>query len=136
MGGRWHAALLSGQALGAPLLVSGRPLADDLACIPAMDPFPPGTAEQSGDVEVRFHSGANPAEGCLVTITTHALDGRSEETTARFLYRFGTVVAVDAGAQRVAPYLPVVSAAAQAIARTLERYPGQVFTAMPLGVLS
>jgi hypothetical protein len=130
---RWHAALLSGPALGAPILVGGWPLADDLACIPALDSYlGDGNAGQGSDVEVRFRSGLNPAEGCLVT--TNKRDSQGNETTSRFLFRFGGVVAVDAGAQHEAPHLPAASEAAYAIARTLEQYPGQVFTVMPLGV--
>ena len=82
---------------------------------------------------VRFRSGPNPAEGCLVT--TRARDRQGHETTTWFLFRFGATVAVDEGAQRAAPSLPVAGVAAHAIAGELEQYPGQVFTAMPLGML-
>jgi hypothetical protein len=134
-GARWHATLLSGPALGAPALVSGQQIADDLACIPAMDlAFNELTAQDwSGDVQMRFRSGPNPAEGCLVTM--HGHDQRGNETAAQFIMRFGIFLAIDGSAHRVAPSLPVAGAPARAVANELEQYLGQVVNALPLGVV-
>jgi hypothetical protein len=131
---RWHATLLSGPALGTPILVSGQQVADDLACTPAMGQYfesLPGLGWVS-DVQGLFRSGPNPADGCL--ITAHGHDVRGNETTAQYLFRFGIYLAVDQGAQRAAPSLPVAGAAAHTIARTLEQYPGQIVNTLPLGV--
>jgi len=131
----WHATLLSGPALGAPTLVSGQQVANDLACIPAMDLsfnelIPLGW---EGDVQVRFRSGPNPAEGCLVVMRGH--DRRGDETTAQFIMRFGVLLAVDDGAQRAAPSLPLAGGTARAVAYQLAQYPGQVVNTLPLGVV-
>jgi hypothetical protein len=144
-GTRWHAALLSGPVLGAPIHVnyqqsiyyddaSDQQLDDDLACLPAMGAFYyGGNAQRDAETEVRFRSGPNPAEGCLVTVTTR--DDQGNATTARFLMRFGVYLTVDADAQRMSPYpLPMAGAAAREIASDLEQYPGQIVSAPPLGL--
>jgi hypothetical protein len=131
---RWHASLLSGPALGAPILVSSRPnayyddvstrqLADNLACIPAMDFFFANLPLQgwTGEVQGNFRSDPNPAEGCLITARGHDL--RGNEATAQFIMRFGMYFAVDEA-----------SAATRAAAHKLEQYPGQIVNTLPLGV--
>jgi hypothetical protein len=127
--------LLSGPTLGAPALVSGQQVADDLACIPAMDLIFNGLAPRGwvGDVQARFHAAPNPAEGCLVVMRGHDL--RGNETAAQFILRFGIFLAVDDSAQRAAPSLPVAGASARSIAHELEQYAGQIVNALPLGVV-
>ncbi len=134
-GARWHATLLSGPNLGAPILISGQQVANDLACIPAIELAFDELATHGwvGDVQARFRSGPNPADGCLVVMRGH--DQRGNETTAQFIMRFGILLANDEGAHRAAPSLPLAGASAHAAVRELEQYPGQIVSTLPLGVV-
>jgi hypothetical protein len=55
-------------------------------------------------------SGPNPADGCLIGVTgTDAAYGQTAGIHALYLYRFGVMLAANAGAHHIAPTLPVVA---------------------------
>lgn len=136
-GANWHATLLSGPQLGAPISVTGLQIATDLACVAAMDEYFGGPGNVSGKgskaSEIRFHSSPNPADGCLITTTTQDTQGNAAQI--EMLDRFGVLSAVGDATHRLEPSLPMAGVASLAAARQLATYPGQVVNTEPLGVV-
>jgi hypothetical protein len=130
-GAAWHATPVFGHAAGGAL-------ADDAVCGPARDwlasgaallgdaefPLVPGGPLLTGAVagSVVYASGADPTDGCYVSVPPEALAFTSQPAVtqpATFLLRFGVLLAVNDAARQVAPRLPVADAAARAIALRL-----------------
>jgi hypothetical protein len=82
------------------------------------------SAANGSPVTVSAQAAANPADGCLFTVTP-AGDSASTAPapTSVYLYRFGILFTVDANAHAGAPGLPVANADEQALARQLAPRP-------------
>jgi hypothetical protein len=82
------------------------------------------SAANGSPVTVSAQAAANPADGCLFTVTP-AGDSASTAPapTSVYLYRFGILFTIDANAHNGAPELPVANADEQALARQLAPRP-------------
>jgi hypothetical protein len=132
-GARWHTILLSGPDLGAPIRVTALQVAADPACVAALDLFFGRVGRESPPSGVHFHSGPNPAMGCLITATMR--DSQGNDANVELLGRFGILLAVNDAARRREPSFPVAGGAALETAHQLGGYPGQAVDALPLPLL-
>jgi len=82
------------------------------------------SATNGAPLTVITQAAANPADGCLFTVTP-AGDSASTAPapTSVYLYRFGVLFTVNANAQAGAPGLPVANADERALARQLATQP-------------
>ncbi|HEV2236751.1 MAG TPA: hypothetical protein VGR57_08840, partial [Ktedonobacterales bacterium] len=120
-GSQWTAQVVFGHA-------SGIPFADDTMCLPARGWLFQGPAHQifldAARYSARYSASANPTDGCLAEI----VDRRAASGTpgsaghpARFLARFGAIVAVNDAALTLWPDLPLADAAERALAERLSQ---------------
>lgn len=71
-------------------------------------------------VDLRFSSGPNSADGCLIVETPHKDSSYSSSFPAVFLlYRFGIVLAANNAAHRYLPFLPLADTYEQKLAQQL-----------------
>jgi len=135
-GTSWHVTPLFGHTADAPVTGDGgAPVTDEMVCAPARDwltntngPLPglgrgPLVASGPGiDIGVAYVSGADPTDGCFVSVDPSALAFAPVPIVqpATFLLRFGVLIALNAAAHQIAPQLPVAGAHEQAIASRLQ----------------
>jgi hypothetical protein len=126
-GASWHAAPLFGHAAGGIL-------GDDPICAPARDwltgtsairSLVPGPVVPTGrlDLGIAYVTGPDPTDGCFVSVDPSSLAFAPVPPIvqpATFLLRFGALLAVNASARQIAPWLPVAGAHEQAIASRLQ----------------
>ncbi|HEY7983806.1 MAG TPA: hypothetical protein VID73_06540 [Ktedonobacterales bacterium] len=120
-GSQWSAQAVFGHG-------SGISIADDTMCLPARGWLFQGPAHQilldAARYSARFSASANPTDGCLAAIVDRrAASGApgSAAQPARFLARFGAIVAVNDAAQALWPGLPLADAAERALAERLSQ---------------
>ena len=148
----WHVNVLLGPDLGPPIYtytktrgINGKyqpfitgavQVADDPACIVARQFVLSGQAPgpQSGestDAIVRLISASNPAIGCLVVATaTDKTDTTPAPIlpTARYIVRFGLLLAANPAAYLLRPGVPRADAYELSLVQQLATLPGQAFT--------
>lgn len=127
----WSVQPLTGATLYSALTASGvGPLAADPACVAAYDAFfgPGEQAEQR--MTAQFVSGADPAAGCLVTISI--LDAQGTPTpgsaNAQYLFRFTQILAANEVSQRISPTMAPVTGIQRTVALQLGALSGQIIT--------
>jgi hypothetical protein len=118
-GSQWTAQAVFGHGTGIPI-------ADDTMCLPVRGWLFQGPAHQiflqPTRYSVRYSASAEPTDGCAAEIVDHqaasAAPG-SMSDPARFLARFGAIVAVNDAAQALWPGLPLADDAERALALRL-----------------
>jgi hypothetical protein len=120
-GDQWSAQAVFGHA-------SGIPSADDTMCLPARGWLFQGPAHQiflqPSRYSARYSASADPTDGCVAEIVDHqAASGTagSASDPARFLARFGAIVAVNDAALVLWPGLPLADDAERALAQRLSQ---------------
>ncbi|TME06456.1 MAG: hypothetical protein E6I80_13715 [Chloroflexi bacterium] len=148
----WHVNVLLGPDLGPPIYtytktrgINGKyqpfitgavQVADDPACIVARQfvlsgQAPGPQAGESTDAIVRLISASNPAIGCLVVATaTDKTDTTPAPIlpTARYIVRFGLLLAANPVAYLLRPGVPRADAYELSLVQQLATLPGQAFT--------
>jgi hypothetical protein len=82
------------------------------------------SATNGAPLTVSAQAAANPADGCLFTVTPAGdIASTASAPTSVYLYRFGILLTVNANAHAGAPGLPVANADEQALARQLATQP-------------
>jgi hypothetical protein len=121
VGGQWSAQAVFGHA-------SGIPSADDTMCLPARGWLFQGPAhqifQQPSRYSARYSASADPTDGCVAEIVDHqAASGAagSASDPARFLARFGAIVAVNDAALALWPGLPLADDVERALAQRLSQ---------------
>jgi hypothetical protein len=118
-GSQWMAQADFGHA-------SGIAIADDTMCLPARGWLFQGPSQQiflqPSRYSGRYSASADPADGCAAEIVDHQAPSGAPGSAgdpARFLARFGAIVAVNDAAQSLWPGLPLADDAERALASRL-----------------
>ena len=75
------------------------------------------------DLGIEYVTGPDPTDGCFVSVDPSSLSFAPVPPIvqpATFLLRFGALLAVNASARQIAPWLPTAGAHEQAIASRLQ----------------
>ncbi|MEO6889042.1 MAG: hypothetical protein ABI456_07410 [Ktedonobacteraceae bacterium] len=120
-GSNWQVAMPVGSDIAQPVIIDGKLIADNPACLSAEDQF---SQDQQTGFQTRFVSGPNLAAGCLVVIA--AGNWTADQEVAFYLDRFGILRAANHVAQRMQPRLPQVDAYENTLVQQLNKLTGQI----------